>query len=128
MRGLALAIEAGGDKHVALLYEGEFQSVLLAPLGDRAFAQAGGEERSAGAFRYRIVESGDQPTRAAAVAFQPESPGESVFVLLVDGNATVAEREAALGQIIGSLAPVTEQNLPDMRRIFYGPPTAGGQN
>jgi hypothetical protein len=126
MRGLALSIDAGGDEHVALLYEGEFQSVLLAPLGDRAFEQATGEERSAGAFRYRIVENG-QPARAAAVAFQPEAPGESVFVLLVDGYATATEREAALGRIIGSLAPVTAQNLPDMRRIFYGPPTAGGQ-
>jgi hypothetical protein len=128
MRGLALSIDAGGDQHVALLYEGEFQSVLLAPLGDRAFAQAAGEERSAGAFRYRIIESGQQSGRASAVAFQPEAPDESVFVLLIDGYATPAEREDALGRIIGSLAPVTEQNLPDMRRIFYGPPTAGGQN
>jgi hypothetical protein len=127
MRGLALAIDAS-DGHVALLYEDEFQSILLAPLGDRGAAtQAAGEEHSAGAFHYRIVENGDQPARAAAVAFQPEAPDESVFVLLVDGYATAAEREAALGRIIGSLAPVTEQNLPDMRRIFYGPPTAGGQ-
>jgi hypothetical protein len=129
MRGLALSIDAGGGEQVALLYEGEFQSILLAPLGDRsAFAQAAGEERSAGPFRYRIVESGEQPARAAAVVFQPEAPDESVFVLLVDGYATAAEREAALGRIIGSLAPVTEQNLPDLRRIFYGPPTAGGSD
>jgi hypothetical protein len=129
MRGLALSIGTGDSQNVALLYESEFQSILLAPLGDRAaFAQAGGEERSAGAFRYRLVESGAQPARAAAVAFQPEAPDQSVFVLLVDGYATPAEREAALGRIIGSLAPVTEQNLPDMRRIFYGPPTAGGQS
>jgi hypothetical protein len=127
MRGLALSIDAGGAEHVALLYEGEFQSILLAPLRDRgAFAQAAGEERSAGAFRYRLIASGDQPARAAAVAFQPAAPGEPMFVLLVDEYATAAEREAALDRIIGSLAPVTEQNLPDLRRIFYGPPTAGG--
>jgi hypothetical protein len=128
MRGLALAVEAGGAEQVALLYEGEFQSVLLAPLGERAtIAQATGEEHSAGAFRYRIVESADQPARAAAVAFQPETPDEQTYVLLVDEYATAAEREAALDRIIGSLAPVTEQNLPDLRRIFYGPPTAGGE-
>jgi hypothetical protein len=130
MHGLAVPITDNGNEHVLLLYEGQFQTILLAPTqsGDRGPSMSG-EERSAGGFRYRMVEFGDeQAPRTAAIAFRPEAPDEHLLVMLVDEYATAAEREAALGRLIGSLTPVTEQNLPDLQRYFSGPPTAGGQN
>ncbi|HEX9438337.1 MAG TPA: hypothetical protein VF909_01595, partial [Roseiflexaceae bacterium] len=128
MRGLALQIQDNNAERVLLIYEGEFQSVLLSPVQGNVGPQTTGEERSAGDFRYRMLQiDAQQVSRTAAIAFRPESPDEQVFVILVDEYATAGEREAALGQIIGSLTPVTEQNLPAMRRNFYGPATAGGQ-
>jgi hypothetical protein len=131
MRGLALPIAGNiGAERVALLYEGEFQSVLLSPLENRDFGlRANGEERSAGDFRYRMVQfDGAQSSRATAVVFRPEAPDQQMLVMLVDAYATAGERETALGQIIGSLTPVTEQNLPALRRNFYGSAVAGGQS
>jgi hypothetical protein len=129
MRGLAVPITNNGSEQVMLLYEGQFQTVMLAPAqGNTPGTPASGEERSAGAFHYRIVELGDeQAPRAAAIAFRPESPDQQVLIRLVDEYATAAEREAALGQLIGSLTPLTEQNLPAMQRYFSEPTTAGGQ-
>ncbi|MFL5804567.1 MAG: hypothetical protein ACJ8CR_22825 [Roseiflexaceae bacterium] len=130
MRGLAVPISNNGSEQVMLLYEGQFQTVMLAPAQSNAPGPpASGEERSAGAFHYRIVELGEeQAPRTAAIAFRPESPDQQVLIRLVDEYATAAEREAALGQLIGSLTPVTEQNLPALQRYFSGPTTAGGQN
>jgi hypothetical protein len=129
MRGLALPLDESGAQGVQLLYEGEFQSVMLAPLENRNVgALADGTERSAGEFRYRMLQlNGPQASRAAAIAFRPAAPEQQVLVMLVDEYATAAEREAALGQIISSLTPVTRQNLPALGRNFYGSPTAGGQ-
>ncbi|HEY3231289.1 MAG TPA: hypothetical protein VGJ87_18825 [Roseiflexaceae bacterium] len=128
MRGLALQIQDNNAERVLLIYEGEFQSILLSPVQGNFRQQTTGEERSAGDFRYRMLQIDEQQvSRTAAIAFRPESPDEQVFVILVDEYATASEREAALGQIIGSLTPVTEQNLPALRRNFYGPATAGGQ-
>jgi hypothetical protein len=128
MRGLALPIQDNNAERVLLIYEGEFQSILLSPVQDNFRQQTTGEERSAGDFRYRMLQIDEQQiSRTAAIAFRPESPNEQVFVILVDEYATAGEREAALGQLIASLTPVTEQNLPALRRNFYGPATAGGQ-
>jgi hypothetical protein len=129
MRGLAVPITNNGSEQVMLLYEGQFQTFMLAPAqGNTPSPPASGEERSAGAFRYRIVEPGEgQAPRTTAIAFRPESPEQQVMIRLVDEYATAAEREAALGQLIGSLTPVTEQNLPALQRYFSGATTAGGE-
>jgi len=128
MRGVALPIDASSSQRVLGLYESEFQSLLLSPIERQgAGMPAGGEEHSAGGFRYRIVPFGQQPALVSAVAFRPEAPDQQVLVMLVDEYATAGEREAALGQIIASLTPVTEQNLPALRRNFYGSAAAGGQ-
>jgi anti-sigma factor RsiW len=131
MRGMAVSIVNNGDQQVLLLYEGQFQTLMLAPTQNASFAgvPANSQELSAGAFRYRMIESGEERApRSAALAFRPELPDQQVLVMLVDEYATVEEREAALGQLIGSLTPVTEQNLPALQRYFSGPTTAGGQN
>jgi hypothetical protein len=119
------------NQQMMLLYEGQFQTILLAPSQSLnvGIAPMDGEEHSAGLFRYRIVEPGEeQGSRAAALAFRPESPDEQTLVMLVDEYMTDAEREAALGQLIGSLTPVTTQNLPSLQQHFSGPVTAGGQD
>jgi DNA-directed RNA polymerase specialized sigma24 family protein len=130
MRGLAVPLaDSAGAERVALLYEGEFQSLLLRPFERRDSGQpANGAEHSAGDFRYQLVDLGDQQSSIAAVAYRPEAPGESVLIRLVDVYATDDERTALLGQIIGSLTPLTEQNLPALRRNFYGSALAGGQS
>lgn len=129
MRGLTLAVEAGDDREaVVIFYEGEFQRLMLLPrelagdVGDRS-----PDERSAGAFRYRLIPPpADAQTGLAAEVYPADAPEQRVLLLLVDEYASPAEREATLQQVIASLTPITEQTLPALRRNFSAPQTAGG--
>jgi hypothetical protein len=128
MRALAVPIRDNGAEQMVLLYEGEFQSIMLRPLGRAASDLPGtGEEHSAGEFRYRMVDFSNQRSSAAAVVYRPETPDDALLVMLVDAYATEAERENTLGQIVGGLTPLTEQTLPELQRNFYDSSTAGGQ-
>jgi hypothetical protein len=123
MRGLAVAVSSPeNDSEVALLYEGEFQSVLLLPgrmYGDGV--RVTGEEQSAGDFRYRIVGGRNfEDSDLAAVVYRSDAPDQRLMMVLSDEYATRTEREATLQQLIASLTPITEQNLPIIRRNFYG--------
>src|SRR5262249_34683292 len=85
MRGMALAIDQRDATPVAMLYEGEFQSIMLLPneiVGYNRPAQ--GEERSAGTFRYRILpDFVRQSFGLAAQVYRPETPEKWVLLLLV---------------------------------------------
>ena len=129
MRALAVPIRDNGAEQVVLLYEGEFQSMMVRPLARAASDLPGsGEEHSVGEFRYRMLDFSDQRSSAAAVAYRAEAPDDALLIMLVDAYATDAEREQALGQIIGTLTPVTQQTLPELQRPFYDSSTAGGQS
>ena len=134
MRGQALVVdqytrwERANDWAIVLLYEGEFQRVMLLPpeLADDTHPGAS-DERSAGAFRYRLLPApGDQVASLAAEVYRPEAPNERQVVVLVDEYATAAEREATLQQVIASLTPVTEQSLPALQHSFSSLAIAGG--
>lgn len=127
MRALALALDDSSGGEVVLLYEGEFQSLLLAPGGvlDRDLPPS--EEHSAGAFRYRILPPfRQQPGTLGAEVYRPEAPNEHTMVMLVDEYATAAEREARLQGLIASLTPLTEQSLPALKPMFKQMDVAGG--
>ena len=127
MRGLALAINRAEAGPVALLYEGEFQSVLVVPNDGASLPEGAGEERSAGAFRYRLLPWRDFAGGITALVYRPEAPDRRVMVMLNDALATAPERETRLQTVIASLTPVDAQTLPVLRRNFQTPrATAGG--
>jgi hypothetical protein len=126
MRGLAIAINNGRDnREVALLYEGEFQNVLLLPDSALGDSRGAGEERSAGDFRYQIVRSPDIGG-LTAIVYRPELPDERLMLILNDEYATSEEREATLRSMIASLTPVDERSLPALRGNFAPPGAAAG--
>jgi hypothetical protein len=135
MRGLALELNQGGastadpnNDQVILLYEGEFQSILMMPSGLFADTQQTlGQEQTAGSFRYRLVRSqGDFGPTVIAEVYRPSAPDDAITLLLVDEYATRQERAATLQQLIASLTPITEQTLPVLRPNFDRLDTAGG--
>jgi hypothetical protein len=128
MRGLAVSVTNGVGSPVALLYEGEFQNVIVLPSSDSSQQPAAvGEERSAGDFRYQIVPTDPSNGEIAALAYRPEAPQQRVVVMLNDALATAAERENTLQSLIASLTPVDAQTLPTLRRNFQTPREAAGK-
>ena len=127
MRGLAVAINRADAGGVALVYEGEFQSVLVVPNDGASLPEGTGEERSAGEFRYRLLPWRDSAGGITALAYRPDAPERRVMVMLNDAIATPPERESRLQAVIASLTPVDPQTLPVLRRNFQTPrATAGG--
>jgi hypothetical protein len=128
MRGLAVAVDNRRDgQNVILLYEGEFQNLIVLP--DALSNDAGGigQERSAGDFRYQIVRGAGFGSGLAAIVYRPDTPDESLTMILNDEYATSEEREATLQSLIASLTPVDTQSLPALRRNFAAPDAAGGE-
>jgi hypothetical protein len=118
MRGLAVAINNRRDgEDVILLYEGEFQNVIVLPGPLSGDARSQGQELSAGDYRYQLV-TGPDFGGLAAVVYRPDAPGERLTMILNDDYATNAEREATLQRLIASLTPVDTQSLPALRRNF----------
>jgi len=135
MRGLALELDQGdpstvdsNNNPVVLLYEGEFQSILMMPsrmFGDTR--QTLGQEQIAGNFRYRITrDPGDFGPAMIAEVYRPAAPDDAITMLLVDEYVTTQERMAMLQQLIASLTPLTEQTLPVLRPNFDRLDTADG--
>lgn len=128
MRGVAISNGDSSDaQSVALLYEGEFQNVVLLPRFTVGAPEQPGEEQIAGAYRYRIV--GDRVFAGAltAVVYRPDAPEQTTGVILSDDLATDAERRATLARMIESLVPVDARSLPALRQIFVAPAAAGGR-
>ena len=127
MRGLAVRTNRSNDDgEVMLIYEGEFQNVIVLPSFEPGSDQNIGEEQVAGAFRFRLIAGGDR-AGLAAIVYRPEEPTKPLGVILNDDTATQAERETTLRRMIESLTPVNDQSLPALRRNFQSPdPAAGG--
>ncbi|MBK9711231.1 MAG: hypothetical protein IPO81_07865 [Kouleothrix sp.] len=131
MRGLAVAAGGGSgseDGPVILLYEGEFQNVLLLPNTMSETSSDVGEEQTAGEFRYRIVSVPGYEGGLSALVYRPGAPDQRVLMILNDELATGAERETRLQALIASLTPVDEQTLPVLGRNFYPPSGAAGKS
>jgi hypothetical protein len=127
MRGLAVAVSLDAAAPVALLYEGEFQNLIVMPGSPEDGMPTEGEERSAGAFRYRIVEQAASGG-LVAFAYRPDTPEQRVMLILNDELSTDAERVATLEALIGSLTTVDTQTLPILRRNFHSPRAAAGRS
>lgn len=128
MRGLA--IRNGGSENpedVVLLYEGEFQNIIVLPSYQPNGNQLLFEEQSAGAFRYRIVSDDASQGGMFAVVYPAEAPDQAIGVIFNDDLATGEERRERLAALVASLAPVNEQNLPMLRQTFVRPSAAGAQ-
>ena len=127
MRGLAVAVDNRSDgKNVILLYEGEFQNLIVLPDALSNDAGGAGQERSAGDFRYQIVRGPGFGGGLAAIVYRPDTPDQSLTMILNDEYSTSEEREATLQRLIASLTPVDTQSLPTLRRNFEVPDAAAG--
>lgn len=128
MRGLA--IRNGGSENpedVVLLYEGEFQNIIVLPSYQPNGNQLLFEEQSAGAFRYRVVSDDASQGGMFAVVYPADAPDQAIGVIFNDDLATSDERRERLAALVASLAPVNEQNLPLLRQTFVRPAAAGAQ-
>lgn len=129
-RGLVMALR--GDQRAArygLMYEGEFQSLMLLP--DPVFRDTElrwqGEERTTGGYRFRIAESLPQLNNAMLVqVYLATAPDNRVNIILQDAYSTDAEREQRIIELIGSLEPLTAENVEMLQRQLVPPPSAGG--
>lgn len=126
MRGLVFQ-NGGGSDEVVLLYEGEFQNVLLLPSFNPRGSQNLGEEQIAGAYRYRLMQNGSSPSIMALV-YRPDAPDQGIGLILNDTFSTAAERQASLQTLIASLTPVNEQSLPLLRAQFAPPDSSAGHS
>jgi len=127
MRGLAVAVDNRTDgQNVVLLYEGEFQNLIVLPDALSSNARGTGQERSAGNFRYQLVRGPNFGGGLAAIVYRPDTPNERLTMILNDEYATNQEREAALQSLIASLTPVDTQSLPALRRNFEAPDVGVG--
>jgi hypothetical protein len=127
MRGLAVAVDNRSDgQNVILLYEGEFQNVIVLPGPLSNDVRGEGQERNAGDFRYRLVRIPDFGGGLAAIVYRPDAPDEHLTMILNDEYATSEEREATLQSLIASLTPVDERSLPALRRNFKARDAAAG--
>jgi hypothetical protein len=127
MRGLAVAVDnRSSGQNVILLYEGEFQNLIMLPDALSNDAGGAGQERSAGEFRYQIMRGPDFGSGLAAIVYRPDTPDERMTMILNDEYATSEEREAMLQSLIASLTPVDTQSLPTLRRNFAASDLAAG--
>jgi hypothetical protein len=127
MRGLAVAVDNRRDgQNVILLYEGEFQNLIVLPDALSGDTSDVGQEHSAGNFRYQLVRGPNFGDGLAAVVYRPDTPNERLTMILNDEYATSAEREATLQKLIASLTPVDTQSLPALRRNFAASDAAAG--
>jgi len=126
MRALAVAVDNSRDgENVILLYEGEFQNVIVLPGPPSRDVGSMGQELRAGDYRYQLM-SGPAFGGLSAVVYRPDAPDEQLTMILNDEYATSDERAATLQRLIASLTPVDTQSLPALRRNFEARDTAGG--
>ncbi len=128
MRGIAFKNGGPTSDDIVLLYEGEFQNIILLSRFRPGASQQLGEEQSAGAFRYRLVANRSFGGALAALVYRPEAPSRAIGVILNDELATDAERQARLSALIASLAPIDDQTLPALRQTFQPPDSTAGKS
>jgi hypothetical protein len=126
MRGLAFQ-NGGRDNQVILLYEGEFQNVLLLPRFNPRGSQSLGAEQTAGTYRYRVMQN-ESSASITALVYHPDTPEQGIGLILNDTFSTAAERQASLQALIASLTPVNEQSLPLLRAQFAPPESTAGHS
>jgi len=127
MRGLAVRENRSGSADdVMLIYEGEFQNVIVLPGFEPNAARNLGDEQVAGAYRYRLIEGSDVAGGLTAVVYRPDALAKPLGLILNDDFATPEERETTLRNIIASLTPINDQSLPLLRRNFQSPSAAAG--
>ncbi|KPV49411.1 hypothetical protein SE17_32790, partial [Kouleothrix aurantiaca] len=126
MRGLAFQ-NGGRDNQVILLYEGEFQNVLLLPSFNPRGSQSLGAEQTAGTYRYRVMQN-ESSAGITALVYHPDTPDQGIGLILNDTFSTAAERQASLQALIASLTPVNEQSLPRLRAQFAPPDSSAGHS
>jgi len=127
MRGLAVRenrSDAAGD--IMLIYEGEFQNMIVLPSYAPNASQNVGEEQSAGAYRYRLIAGSEVAGGITAIVYRPDDPTKPLGLILNDDFATSEERETTLRSIIASLTPINDQSLPALRGNFESPGAAAG--
>lgn len=126
-RGVVLEFQRGSNARYGLLYEGEFQNLVIFP-GDigRSSEPLENEEHVIGDYRYRLA-TPPNPWRGGMLAFvyRPETPQERTSVLLMDDYATPSEREQHLRTLLESLAPVTAANVDSLSAQFAASSQAG---
>jgi len=123
MRGLVLRAQRDADhQDTVIYYEGEFSSLVLLPSQNvftRDTLEPVGEERTVGAYRYRLLhDRNGLPRTVTAEVSQGDQLGRRLIAVLADSYATDAEREAKLEQVIASLTPLTPQNVAVLRERF----------
>ena len=127
-RGVVLAFERGSGARYGLLYEGEFQSLMIFP-GDMTRSSETRLEQAEhviGDYRYQLAAT-PNPWRGGVLAFvyRPDTPQERTSVLLMDDYATPSEREQHLRTLLESLAPVTAANVDALSTQFAASSQAG---
>jgi DNA-directed RNA polymerase specialized sigma24 family protein len=127
MRGLAVRenrSSSAGD--IMLIYEGEFQNMIVLPSFTPNASQNVGEEQTAGAYRYRLIAESEVAGGITAIVYRPEDSTKPLGLILNDDFATLEERETTLRSIIASLTPINDQSLPVLRANFESPSAAAG--
>ncbi|MBC8164134.1 MAG: hypothetical protein H7Z42_23230, partial [Roseiflexaceae bacterium] len=129
-RGLVLNLRGErASSRYGLIYEGEFQSLLLlpAPGFESNDIRWQGQERSTGPFRYRIAEALDRLEGGLfAQVYHQDTPERRVNIMLWDTLSTAGEREQRLIDVVASLQPVTAENVEALQRDLVSLPSAGG--
>jgi DNA-directed RNA polymerase specialized sigma24 family protein len=127
MRGLAVRENRSGSAgDIMLIYEGEFQNVIVLPGFQANASENLGQEQVAGAYRYRLIARSDVAGGITALVYRPDDPTKPLELILNDDFATPDERETTLRSIIASLTPINDQSLPVLRRYFQPPNAAAG--
>lgn len=126
MRGLAANT---GNGHVGLLYEGAFHTLLLYHNPELSQAQLPeGQERTVNGLRYWLPSANSMPAHLSysiALVTLPDDPDVPLMIQFVAQYATPEERIALLEAVIGSLQPLTAENLNMLGRNFYQPVSRG---
>lgn len=129
MRGMAIALSDSDPNSTMLLYEGEFTTFALLPLQHTMTNVLGSfeHEYEVGPYRYvQIMGDGLEDSSITMLVFSTETPEEQYMLFLLSEQSTATERVDALSTLIGSLTPLTSENLPSLQHHFNALLTAGG--
>lgn len=128
MRGVVFENGGGEQSDIVLLYEGEFQDVLLLQNFHPRGSQQLGDEQTAGEFRYRLLNSRGFGASLVAMVYRPETPDITLGVILNDVLSPAAQRQSRLEALIRSLTPVNNTSLPQLRQHFRAPDYTAGHS
>jgi hypothetical protein len=111
------------------LYEGPFHSLIVGRSSGEDFANFESEERVANGFRYRLASTEEvpYPDMHLVVVNPPNDPTDTIIIAYMAPYESPQTVEASLDTIIGSLQPLTEENLNTLGQHFYQPNRRGAQ-